>query len=132
MYKVDLYRNNKKTINLYYKRFLYINKEFIYKTVENNDGLKKIRNKDDELDDYDAYNNGKIYIINSYKLTFGSILLVIFDMDIISFFKVKGLKGKRYFLTIINRSFRIIWIYLFKFKADVYDVMVDFYNMIIN
>ena len=92
---------NNKIINLYHKKF-------IYKTIENNDGLKKIRNKDDELNDYNAYNNNKIYIINSYKLTFNSIPLIIFDMNIISPFKVKGLKEKRYFLIITDRSFKVI------------------------
>ena len=129
---MDLYINNKKIINLYYKRFLYINKKFIYKTVKNSDGLKKIRNKNDELNDCDAYNSSKMHTINNYKLTFNSILLIIFDMNIIDFFKVKDLKGKRYFFIITDRSFKIIWIYSLKFKADAYDVMINFYNMIIN
>ena len=132
MYKINLYINNKKIINLYYKRFLYINKEFIYKTVENNDELKKIRNKNDELNDYNVCNSNKIYIINNYKLTFGFIPLVVFDINIIGPFKIKGLKGKRYFLIIIDKGFKAIWIYSLKFKIDAYDVMVDFCNMIIN
>ena len=53
-------------------------------------------------------------------------------MNIIKPFKIKGLKGKRYFLIIIDRGFKVIWIYPLKFKVDAYDVMIDFYNMIIN
>ena len=73
-----------------------------------------------------------MHVIGSKKLMLDAPPLIIFDIDIAGPFKVKGLKGERYFLTITCRGSRAIWLYALKLKADAYDVLIDFCNMINN
>ena len=73
-----------------------------------------------------------MHVIGSKKLMLDAPPLIIFDIDIAGLFKVKGLKGERYFLTITCRGSRAIWLYALKLKADAYDVLIDFCNMINN
>ncbi|CAL3964922.1 unnamed protein product [Diplocarpon coronariae] len=56
--------------------------------------------------------------------------LIIFDIDIAGPFKTKGLKGERYFLTITYRGSRAIWVYAIKLKAEAYNILINFCNMI--
>ncbi|CZT13730.1 uncharacterized protein RCO7_11428 [Rhynchosporium graminicola] len=98
-FKVDSNKSSK--LDLYHKRLLHTNKEFIYKTIEGSKGLKIQKGLD--LSDYSAYNSGKIYAISSIKPISDTLPLTIFDIDIAGPFKIKSLKGERYFLTITLR-----------------------------
>ncbi|CZS92721.1 uncharacterized protein RCO7_11482 [Rhynchosporium graminicola] len=103
-FKVDSNKTSK--LDLYYKRLLYTNKEFIYKTIEGSKGLKIQKGID--LSDYSAYNSSKIHAIRSTKPISDTPPLTVFDIDIAGPFKIKGLKGERYFLTITYRGSRAI------------------------
>ena len=73
-----------------------------------------------------------MHVIGSKKLILNAPPLIIFNIDIAGPFKVKGLKGERYFLIITYKGLRAIWLYALKLKADAYDVLIDFCNMINN
>ena len=125
-FKVDSNKSSK--LDLYHKRLLHTNKEFIYKTIEGSKGLKIQKGLD--LSDCSACNSSKIHAISSNKLMSDTPPLTIFDIDIVGPFKIKGLKGERYFLTITCRGSRAIWEYALKHKAEAYDTLIEWYNMI--
>ncbi len=56
--------------------------------------------------------------------------LIYFDIDIAGPFKIKGLKGERYFITITDRGTRAIWVYALKNKSDAYNILILFYKII--
>ncbi|CZT10415.1 uncharacterized protein RCO7_10536 [Rhynchosporium graminicola] len=62
--------------------------------------------------------SGKIYAISSTKPMSDTPPLTVFNIDIAGPFKIKGLKGERYFLTITYRGSRAIWVYALKYKAE--------------
>ncbi|CZT13744.1 uncharacterized protein RCO7_11710 [Rhynchosporium graminicola] len=76
-------------LDLYHKRLLHTNKEFIYKTIEGSKGLKIQKGLD--LSDYSACNSGKIHAISSTKPMSDTPPLTIFDIDIAGPFKIKGI-----------------------------------------
>ncbi|CZT12082.1 uncharacterized protein RCO7_11759 [Rhynchosporium graminicola] len=125
-FKVDSNKSSK--LDLYYKRLLHTNKEFIYKTIEGSKGLKIQKGLDSS--DCSACNSGKIHAISSTKPMSDTPPLTVFDIDIAGPFKIKGLKGERYFLTITCRGSRAIWVYALKHKADAYNTLIEWYNMI--
>ncbi|CZS99481.1 uncharacterized protein RCO7_11544 [Rhynchosporium graminicola] len=125
-FKVDSNKSSK--LDLYYKRLLHTNKEFIYKTIEGSKGLKIQKGLD--LSDCSTYNSGKIHAISSTKLISDTPPLTIFDIDIAGPFNIKGLKGERFFLTITCRGSRAIWVYALKHKAEAYDTLIEWYNII--
>ncbi|CZT03146.1 uncharacterized protein RCO7_10055 [Rhynchosporium graminicola] len=71
-----------------------------------------------------------MHAISSTKPMSDTLSLTIFDIDIAGPFKIKGLKGERFFLTITCRGSRAIWVYALKHKADAYDTLIEWYNMI--
>ncbi|CZT12866.1 uncharacterized protein RCO7_11731 [Rhynchosporium graminicola] len=83
-----------------------------------------------DLSDCSAYNSGKIHAISSTKPISDTPPLTVFNIDIAGPFRIKGLKGERYFLTITYRGSRAIWVYALKHKADAYDTLIEWYNMI--
>ena len=56
--------------------------------------------------------------------------MTIIDTDIAGPFRIKGLKGERFFMTITCRASRAIWIYPIKQKSDTFDVLIKFYTLI--
>ena len=58
-------------------------------------------------------------------------ILEFIDCDILSPFKIKGLNNENYIFTITCRASKYIWIYAIKFKSDIYDIIVNYYNMIL-
>ena len=58
-------------------------------------------------------------------------ILEFIDCDILGPFKIKGLKGENYIFTITCRASKCIWVYAIKHKSDVYDIIIDYYNMIL-
>ncbi|CZS91992.1 uncharacterized protein RCO7_09142 [Rhynchosporium graminicola] len=125
-FKVDSNKSSK--LDLYYKRLLHTNKEFIYKTIEGSKGLKI--QKELDLSDCSACNSGKIHAISSTKPISDTPPLTVFNIDIAGPFKIKGLKGERFFLTITCRSSRAIWVYALKHKAKAYNTLIEWYNII--
>jgi hypothetical protein len=105
LYKVDPTISNK--LNLYHERLLHINKDYVYKTIENSLGFSKIPQKLN-LEDCEACNSGKLTTITGKKPMSTTTPLTAVDMDIAGPFKIKGLKGERYFLTITDRGSRAI------------------------
>ena len=53
-------------------------------------------------------------------------------MDIYSPFNINGFKKERYFITLTCRKTRAIWVYAIKFKSQAFNILIDFYNLIIN
>ena len=119
-------------LNLYHKRLLHINKDYIIKTIDNVSGLKAINNKN-ELYNCDSCYFGKFSrIISRNPLSNNSKILTIIDIDIAGPFKVLGLKGERYFIMITCRASRVIWIYSIKYKSDALDILIRFYALVEN
>ncbi|CZT08621.1 uncharacterized protein RCO7_11723 [Rhynchosporium graminicola] len=103
-FKVNSNKSSK--LDLYYKRLLYTNKEFIYKTIEGSKGLKIQKGLD--LSNCSAYNSGKIHAISSTKPMSDTPPLTVFDIDIAGPFKIKGLNKTIFYKDkahIKNRSY---------------------------
>jgi hypothetical protein len=131
VYKIDpIIESNNNELDLYHKRLLHINKDYIIKTINSVNGLKNI-NKNTILHNCDSCYFGKFSrIISKEPLLNNNQILTIIDMDIAGPFKIKGLKGESYFLTITCRTSRAIWIYPIKYKSDALDVLTRFYTLI--
>ena len=133
VYKVDLIINSTEStsnLDLYHKRLLYINKDYILKTIDNTLGLKEVNN-DSLLQNCDSCYFGKFNrIISKDPLLDNNRILTIIDTDIAGPFRIKGLKGERFFMTITCRASRAIWIYPIKQKSDAFDVLIKFYTLI--
>jgi len=115
-YKIDPVVNNK--LDLYHKRLNHINKDYIIKTIEHTKGLD-LTNDSKELHNCDSCYYGKFQEIVSRKPLQSATLLTTFDIDTAGAFRVVGLRGERYFFTIIDKPSRAIWIYPTKNqKAD--------------
>ncbi|GKC99172.1 ribonuclease H-like domain-containing protein, partial [Tanacetum coccineum] len=53
-------------------------------------------------------------------------------LDVWGPYKVTSRDGFRYFLTIVDNFFRVVWVYMLKGKDDFYDYIISFVQMIIN
>jgi hypothetical protein len=51
-------------------------------------------------------------------------------MDIVGLFNPKNPKKETYFIIIIDKNSKTIWLYNLKYKNNVYDVLVNFIKMI--
>ena len=137
IYKVD---NNttidiKDKLTLYYKRLNHLNKDYIIKTI-----------KDFTINTYNNSNNtlktdnncescklGKTQEKPSYiplkalinKLTY-------FDIDICGPFRTKGINNESYFFTFTCYTTRAIQVYAIKYKLEAIDILIKFYNLILN
>jgi hypothetical protein len=56
--------------------------------------------------------------------------LILFDIDLYRLIIFIGFKEERYFIIFICRSTRAIWVYILKYKLEVFDVIINFYNII--
>jgi len=124
--------NNKddSLLNLYYWRFLHINKDYIIKSVKNL--IRIIILKLDLI----LHNGDNCYYIKfkeiiSRKLNNLVNILEFIDYNILSPFKIKGLNNENYIFTITCRVNKYIWIYAIKFKFDIYDSIINYYNIIL-
>ena len=101
----------KNKLDLYYKRLNHLNKDYLIKTINNtsrfNNKLAKkleakyISNcKSCKADNLTKYNS-----LISFK---EAISLTIIDIDTVEPFKIKGLKGESYFISLTNRGSRAI------------------------
>jgi hypothetical protein len=130
VYKVDpIINDSHNVIDLYHKRLLHINKDYLIKTINVTSGLKRVTSSK-ELSNCDLCYYGKFNEIVSRKPLDSGSILTIFDVDIAGPFNIPGLKGERYFVTITCRASRAIWIYPIKFKSDVFNILVKFCNRI--
>ena len=123
--------NNKDSLlDLYHRRFLHINKDFIIKSAKNSIGIIKL-SPDIILKNCDSCYYGKFKEIISRKPQNPVNILEFIDCDILGPFKIKGLKGEKYIFTITCRASKCIWIYAIKYKSDIYDIIINYYNMIL-
>ena len=53
------------------------------------------------------------------------------NYNILGPFKIKGLKRENYIFNIIYRASKYIWLYTIKYKLDIYDIIINFYNIIL-
>ena len=120
-----------KDLNLYHKRLNHINKELLIKTIQHTKGLA-LNKENQQLDDCEPCNLGKFHVINSKEPLKSADKLIGFDLDIAGPFKEKGLKEERYFLALTDRGTRAIWVYPLKHKSDCLDIIINFYNLILN
>ena len=130
IYQVKLVQD-KSELDLYYKRLLHINKDYILKTITSVNGLKQIGDSNSGLNHCDSYYSGKFTRTYSHELLKSNTIFDIIDIDIAGPFNTIGIKGERYFITITDRASRAIWVYPLKFKSEVLEVLVSFYNLII-
>ena len=113
VYKADLIINNNNNhintdLDLYHKQLLYINKDYIIKTIDNVSGLKAINSKN-ELYNCDSCYFGKFSrIISRNLLSNNNKILTIININITGLFKVLGLKGERYFIIITYKASYVI------------------------
>ena len=106
-------------LDLYYKRLNYLNKDYLIKTINNtskfnNKLAKKLKAK--HISNYKNCKAGNLTKYNSLISFKEAISLTIIDIDIAEPFKIKGLKGKSYFIFLTNRGSRAIWVYAIKYK----------------
>jgi hypothetical protein len=84
----------------------------------------------------DSLNNCNNYYINKFikkkkKISINTAeLLILFNIDLYRPITSIGLKGRRYFIIFIYRDTRAIWVYILKYKSEVFDIIINFYNMI--
>jgi hypothetical protein len=123
-------KDNNTLLDLYYKRFLYINKEYIIKSIKNSTGII-IPTLDNILYNCDHCYFDKFKEIISCKMYNISNILEFIDCDILGSFKIKGLKGESYIFIITCQANKCIWIYTIKFKFDIYNIIINYYNMIL-
>ncbi len=124
--------NNKEDslLDLYHRRFLHINKDYIIKSAKNSTGII-IPKPDLILHNCDNCYYAKFKEIISRKPNNPINILEFIDCDILGPFKIKGLKGENYIFTITCRASKCVWIYAIKFKSDVYNIIINYYNMIL-
>ena len=124
--------NNKddSLLDLYYRRFLYINKDYIIKSAKNSIGII-IPKPNLILYNCDNCYYTKFKEIISRKPNNPINILEFIDCNILGPFKIKGLNNENYIFTITCRASKYIWIYAIKFKSDIYDIIINYYNIIL-
>jgi hypothetical protein len=124
--------NNKddSLLDLYYRRFLHINKDYIIKSAKNLIGILILK-PDLILHNCDNCYYVKFKEIISRKPNNPVNILEFIDCDILGPFKIKGLKGENYIFIITCRASKYIWIYAIKFKSDIYNIIINYYNIVL-
>jgi hypothetical protein len=126
------YTSSSNKLDLIHKRLNHINKDYLIKTLNCTKGLDIIA-KDvskHKLANCDSCYIGKFTKKGSKEPFKATENLIYFDIDIAGPFKIEGIKGERYFLTITDRGSRSIWVYPIKFKSDALDILISFYTLI--
>ncbi|TVY31233.1 hypothetical protein LCER1_G009369 [Lachnellula cervina] len=95
--------NNK--LDLYYKRLNHLNKNILLKTIDNISSLSLGNNKasNNYISDCELCFIGKFHNIESKKPISTTLVLSVFNIDIVGPIRPLGLKGEKYFITITNR-----------------------------
>jgi len=106
---------------------LHINKDYIIKSTKNLIGILILK-LDLILYNCDNCYYAKFKEIISRKLNNPVNILEFIDCNILGLFKIKGLKGENYIFTIICRVSKCVWIYAIKFKSDIYNIIINYYN----
>ena len=101
----------KNKLDLYYKRLNHLNKDYLIKTINNtsrfnNKLAKKLRAKN--ITNYENCKAGNFTKYNSLIPFKKAISLFIIDIDTVEPFKIKGLKGESYFISLINKGSRAL------------------------
>ena len=122
--------NSPSTLDLYHKRLLHINKDYILKTIQNTIGLKPIKTTRDLQNCDPCYYSKITRSISREPLLDNNKALSILDIDIAGPFRQLGLQGERFFISITCRASRAIWIYPIKFKSEAIDILAKFYTLI--
>ena len=122
---------DKSELDLYHKRLLHINKDYILKTITSVNGLRQISDSNSGLNHCDSCYSGKFTHTYSHEPLKSNTIFDIIDIDVAGPFNTISIKGERYFMTITDRASRAIWVYPLKFKSEVLEVLVSFYNLII-
>ena len=120
--------NNNTLLDLYHRRFLHINKDYIIKSAKNSKGII-IPTPNKILSNYDHCYYGKFKEIISRKPYNPVNILEFIDCDILGPFKIKGQKGENYIFTITCRASKYIWIYAIRYKSDIYNIIINYYNI---
>ena len=106
-------------LDFYYKRLNYLNKDYLIKIINNASGfnnklVKKLRAKN--ITNYESCKADNFTKYNSLIFFKKAISLFIIDIDIVGSFKIKGLKGESYFISLTDKDSRVLWIYAIKYK----------------
>ena len=115
--------------DLIHQRLNHLNHDLLKKTLENTIGFSpdKLESK---LNNCDSCYKGKFHEIGSKTPMSRAPNLTVFDIDIAGPLLPLGLNGERFFMTIICRGSRAVWIYPIKHKGDAFDVITKFFNLI--
>ena len=109
---------------------MYINKNYIIKSAKNSIGIL-IPKPDLILYNYNNYYYTKFKEIISQKSNNPVNILEFIDYNILGPFKIKGLKGENYIFTITCRASKYVWIYIIKFKSNIYNIIINYYNIVL-
>jgi hypothetical protein len=109
---------------------LHINKDYIIKSAKNSIRILILKL------DLILYNCNNCYYakfkeIISRKPNNPVNIFKFIDYDILGPFKIKGLKGENYIFIITYRVSKYVWIYVIKFKSDIYNIIINYYNIIL-
>ena len=83
------------------------------------------------LHNCDNYYYIKFKEIINRKLNNPINILEFINCVILSPFKIKGLNNENYIFTITYRVNKCIWIYAIKFKSNIYNIRINYYNIIL-
>ena len=119
---------DKTKLDLYHKRLLYINKDYILKAITSVNGLKQISDHNNGLNHCNSYYSGKFTRTYSHEPLKSNAIFDIIDIDVAGPFNTIRIKGERYFITITDRASMAIWVYPLKFKSEVLEVLVRFHR----
>jgi hypothetical protein len=99
----------------------------LIKTIDSVIRLKPINNNSILHNCDSCYYSKFSRTISRQPLLDNSRILTIINIDIAGPFKITGLKGERYFMTITCKASKAIWIYLIKYKSEAFDILIRFY-----
>ena len=83
------------------------------------------------LHNCDNYYYIKFKEIINRKLNNPINILEFINYYILCSFKIKGLNNENYIFTITCRVNKCIWIYAIKFKSNIYNIRINYYNIIL-
>jgi hypothetical protein len=116
-------------LDLIHQKLNHLNKDLLLKILDFITGLKAPINTD-SLNNYNNCYIGK-FIKKGNKIPIGMAeFLILFDIDLYGPITLVGFKEERYFIIFICRGIRAVWVYTLKYKSEVFDIIINFYNMI--
>jgi hypothetical protein len=125
----NILSEKKSELDLIYQRLNHLNKDLLFKTLDSTISLKTPASTD-SLNNYNNYYIDKFTEKRSKISINTAEFLTLFNIDLYKPITPIDLKEERYFITFICRGMRVVWVYILKYKSKIFDVIINFYNII--